>query len=90
MAQLRGGTGPLEIESGRYVGIPAEQKICKLCRGAVEDEVPFRIVYPTLVLPCIPLLQTIDSITRGFKDGQKLIKIIPAANQGLQSGDFPL
>ena len=36
-------TVPLEIETGRYVGIPAEQRMCKLCRGAVEDEVHFCI-----------------------------------------------
>ena len=61
------GTVPLEIETGRYVGIPAEQKICKLCRGAVEDEVHFWITCPALVLPRIPLLQAMDSITPGFK-----------------------
>ena len=34
VAQLRGGTAPLEIETGRYVGIPPDQRICKLCRVA--------------------------------------------------------
>ena len=51
VARLRGGTAPLEIETGRYVGIPAEQRICKLCRGAVEDEVHFCITCPALVMP---------------------------------------
>ena len=61
------GTVPLEIETGRYVGIPAEQRMCKLCRGAVEDEVHFCITCTTLILPHIPLLQAMDSITTGFK-----------------------
>ena len=75
---------PLEIETGRYVGIPAEQRICKVCRGAVEDEVHFCITCPALTLPRIPLLQAMDSISPGFKDlydRQKSIKVIHAANK---------
>ena len=66
------------------IGIPAEQRICKLCRGAVEDEVHFCITCLALVLPRIPLLQAMDSITPGFKDlcdRQKLIKVMHAANK---------
>ena len=57
----------------RYVDLLAKQRICKLCRAAVEDEVHFRLTCSTLVLPHILLLQTMDSITTGFKelfDGQ--------------------
>ena len=81
VAQLR---TPLEIETSMYVDLPAEQRICKLCRGAVEDEVHFCITCPALVLPRILFLQEMDSITPGFKGlcaGQKLIKVIRAANK---------
>ena len=85
VARLRRGIAPLEIETARYVGIPAEQRIYKSCRGAIEDEVHFCITCPALVLPPHPmLLQAMDSITPGFKglcDRQKLIKVIHAANK---------
>ena len=31
----------LEIEIGRYQGIEAEKRICKLCNNGVEDEIHF-------------------------------------------------
>ena len=40
LEKLRGGSTPLEIEAGRYVGTP-EQRICKLCHQDVEDEAHF-------------------------------------------------
>jgi len=46
LAQLRGGTAQLEIETGRYVGIPPDQMFCKLCKDAVEDEVHFCTTCP--------------------------------------------
>ena len=35
---MRNGTYPLEIELGRYRGIPVENRICKLCRSEPETE----------------------------------------------------
>ena len=40
-ARLRGGSAPLEIERGRYQGVPAEQRLYKLCRDEVENEIHF-------------------------------------------------
>ena len=68
VARLRAGTAPLEIETDRYVDLLAEQRICKLCSAAVEDKVHFCLTCSALVLPHIPLLQTMDSITTGFKE----------------------
>ena len=51
-----------------------QKRICKLCRWIVEDEEHFYITCSALVLPHIPFLQVIDSITPGFKElhhGQK-------------------
>ena len=39
LAKLRGGSAMLEIETGRYTGIPAEQRLCKLYKSDVGDEV---------------------------------------------------
>ena len=42
MSQLRCGVLPLEIETGRYRGIKAEERICRLCElNQVEDEFHF-------------------------------------------------
>ena len=41
LARLRGGTAPLAIETGRYVGVPAEERTCHNCYEGVEDEIHF-------------------------------------------------
>ena len=71
VARLRGGTVPLEIKTCRYVGIPAEHRICKLCRGAVEDEVHFCITCPAQVLPQSHFY---SQWTPGFMDHRNLSK----------------
>jgi hypothetical protein len=38
----------LEIEHGRYFNIPADQRICKLCKLTVEDEIHFLLECPKL------------------------------------------
>ena len=42
LAQLRIGTLPLEIETGRWKGVEIERRTCQLCNsGSVEDEYHF-------------------------------------------------
>ena len=48
LAKLRGGSAPLEIETGRCVGAPVEQRTCKLCHAAVGDEAHFMLTCPVL------------------------------------------
>ena len=38
MAQLRCGTAPIQIEIGRYTGVPEQERICPLCHSSVENE----------------------------------------------------
>ena len=40
LARLRGGTTPLATETGRYVGVPAEERTCHYCYEGVVDEIP--------------------------------------------------
>jgi hypothetical protein len=48
LSQLRTGILPLRVETGRYIGEPVEQRICKLCQtNVVEDERNF-ILYCNL------------------------------------------
>ena len=41
LAKLRGGSAPLEIETGRYVGTLPDLRVCKLSNTGVEDEMHF-------------------------------------------------
>ena len=41
LAQIRTGHHPLEIERGRYVNIPREQRLCNVCTSDIEDEYHF-------------------------------------------------
>ena len=48
-AQLRSGTLPIEIETGRYRGITREQRFCPICNtGEVENELHFILKCPVL------------------------------------------
>jgi hypothetical protein len=39
LAQYRCGILPLKIETGRYTGMPVEQRLCQLCDlGEIENE----------------------------------------------------
>ena len=41
IAQLRTGTLPLEIETGRYANKKLVERICKCCNSDIEDETNF-------------------------------------------------
>ena len=38
LAQIRCGTAPLRIETGRYEGLPVEDRKCPVCKDCVESE----------------------------------------------------
>ena len=43
LCQLRFGILPLRIETGRYIGEPAEQRLCRICpQNNVENETHFQ------------------------------------------------
>ena len=42
LAQLRSGSLPIHIETGRYIGLTVDKRICKFCTsGSVETEYHF-------------------------------------------------
>ena len=49
ISQLLCGSLPLEIEGGRYLGIICEERMCKLCNTAVEDDMHFLFGCPKLI-----------------------------------------
>ena len=58
-AQFRSGVHMLELERGRYTGVPRHQRLCKLCaRNEVENELHFMFncpVYDDLRVIYVPL-----------------------------------
>jgi hypothetical protein len=38
LSKFRSGVAPLRIETGRFEGLPVEQRFCPFCRTHVEDE----------------------------------------------------
>ena len=46
--QLRIGILPLEIETGRHYRLKLEDRICKICEEAIEDEIHFLCMCPGL------------------------------------------
>ena len=48
LTKFRISSHKLEIEKGRYMNIPAEQRICRLCKLDVENEIHFLLECPSL------------------------------------------
>ena len=48
ITKFRTSSHDLEIERGRYQGIKAEERTCKLCKSGVEDEPHFLLICPSL------------------------------------------
>lgn len=49
-AQLRAGVLPLELEVGRYKGVPEDKRLCKVCDlSLIEDEFHFMFYCPLYV-----------------------------------------
>ena len=38
LARFRCGTAAIRIETGRYEGLPENERICPVCENVVEDE----------------------------------------------------
>ena len=47
LTKFRISSHKLEIEKGRYMNIPAEQRICRLCKLDVENEIHFLLECPS-------------------------------------------
>ena len=75
-AQLRSGTLPLALETGRFNGTPEEQRLCLLCPlGEIENELHFMFHCPLYDLPRDVLftkMQELDSDFFYMEDYAKL------------------
>ena len=68
LAKLRGGSAPLEIEIGRYVGTLPDLRVCKLCNTGVEDEMHFTLHCAALRQERMPLIDHMNTFSLSFED----------------------
>ena len=84
LARLRGGTAPLQVETGRYIGLPVEERICRSCNTRqVEDERHFCVGCPALEEARAPLLHLLNLHqvdTGALSDEDKFIAIMHSAD----------
>ena len=80
LARLRGGTAPLQIETGGYIGLPVEERICRTRNTRqVEDEQHFCGGCPALEEARAPLLYLLNLHhvdTGALSDEDKFIAIM--------------
>jgi hypothetical protein len=57
----------LNIEKGRYLKLPVEQRICQLCHTDVEDEFHFLMNCDKLIHKRVTLFRNISNIVPSFK-----------------------
>ena len=67
ISKFRMSSHHLEIERGRYQGIPPDSRICKKCgSGEIEDKIPFLFVCSKLSVERKTLLDTIADTCSNF------------------------
>jgi hypothetical protein len=69
----------LEIEKGRYTGVKAHQRFCKLCSSEVEDEIHFLLKCSALDTTRSSFIENIKSYNKNFEslsDKNKLIWLL--------------
>ena len=68
LAHLRRGTAPLQIETGRHICLPVEERTCKTCNsGMVEDEEHLCVGCPGLKETRGPLLKLMEQAQHKVK-----------------------
>ena len=66
IARLRLGILPINVEIGRYTGIPRENRYCINCEGIVEDELHVMLYCPLYETPRQKLLREAANLCNGF------------------------
>ena len=73
VSQLRLGVLPLELEVGRFVRTPREERFCKMCDTGIEDELHFLFDCDRLspqhskLIRMLPELQNFDEPIERYK-----------------------
>ena len=92
MCQLRSGILPLRIETGRYIGEPAEKRLCRFCpQNSVENETHFTLycnLYDELRQTTFGEIITNTQYT-GLNDSEKLKVLFKDICGYFQCASFP-
>ena len=67
-ALFRCGVAPIRLETGRYDGVPEEQRVCFHCPHAVENEVHVLLHCPVYAQFRAELFKEIENVCPSFKD----------------------
>ena len=66
----------LEIERGRYIGLQTEDRICKLCRNNIEDEVHFLLECQALQTERQEVIDYLNETNKNFKNLDNCSKLV--------------
>ena len=76
MSKFLCGILPLELETGRYQGVPEEERYCRVCgSGEVETEIHFIFRCPKLTDSRKHVLDLLHSV-KGLKTYMKKLKYL--------------
>ena len=66
LAQFRCGTAPIKLETGRYEGLPVNDRICPVCNNDVESELHVILECPLYNDVRLRLFEQIAAIKNGI------------------------
>ena len=79
LSKLRLADNDLEINLGRYKNVPLQDRICKICKCSIEDEVHFMVScigYTNLRATVLEEVGTIDTTVKSLKGGKLCIALL--------------
>jgi hypothetical protein len=76
ISKMRISAHELPIETGRYSGIPRNERVCPLCNNGVDNELPYLLEcnMPKMINTRVPILQKVmsnDSLFHSMSQDQK-------------------
>ena len=90
MAKLKGGTAKLRVETGRWIGLKREDRICGQCGlREVENVEHFVLRYDGLVREREVLMKRMAQVTAGFEergDEEKVKLVLDEGCRDLKAG----
>ena len=83
MAKLRGGTAELKVETGRWIGLKREDRICGQCGlREVENVEHFVLRCSGLLRERGVLMKRMAEVTAGFEEQSDEEKVALVLNEG--------
>ena len=67
ITKFRISTHRLEIERGRYLNVPVEHRICKLCKLDTENEIHFLLECPVLETSRHDIIKELENKFKNLK-----------------------